>query len=52
MSAKGWRLTSCLLPTKSRITRVVVRVGKLIVEDVTALIQPFFPYVDIKNFTA
>ena len=52
LEAGSWRLTNCLLPTENHVTRVATRVEKLTVEDVTASIQPSFPFVDVKNFTA
>ena len=52
LEAGSWRLTNCLLPTENHVTRVATRVEKLTVEVVLASIQPSFPFVDVKNFTA
>ena len=54
MSAEGWRLTADKLFTAHRkpCNESCGKSGETTVEHISALIQPFFPFVDIKNFTA
>ena len=53
LEAGSWRLTNCLLPTESRVTRVATRVGKLNRRRCVSLKLAFlFLFADAKNFTA
>ena len=54
MEAGGWRLTTdkLFIVHRKPCNESCGKSGDLTIEHMSALIQPFFPFVDVKNFTA